>query len=59
MWHADARDIPYEGLWWKPPLGPVRIPPHGPARFLSAPGDGGRGDPGEEDGEEGGEEDGA
>src|SRR5262245_28122427 len=24
----------YEGLWWKPPLGPVRIPPHGPARFL-------------------------
>ncbi len=22
-----AHSITYEGLWWKPPLGPVRIPP--------------------------------
>lgn len=27
MWHADAPTITYEGLWWKPPLGPVRLPP--------------------------------
>ncbi|GGS78955.1 hypothetical protein GCM10010206_46770 [Streptomyces cinerochromogenes] len=27
MWRADAPTIPYEGLWWKPPLGPVRLPP--------------------------------
>ena len=27
MWRADARSITHEGLWWKPPLGPVRLPP--------------------------------
>ncbi|GAA2578344.1 hypothetical protein GCM10010424_24410 [Streptomyces lienomycini] len=27
MWHADARGITYEGLWWKPPPRAGPYPP--------------------------------
>ncbi|GHD10822.1 hypothetical protein GCM10010313_33240 [Streptomyces violarus] len=35
MWHADACSITYEGLWWNPPLGPVRLPPTDRPDFFS------------------------